>query len=133
MTIGFAGSAFTMFFVLRRWDVSVTAAAIAGAVYGFSPALLQSAVGHYDFQFAVLPPLILDAALRIATGRSRPLRGGLWLGLLATVQLLSAEEVLLDTVLAGALIAIVLAVSPARRGAAAGRPLAAGLASPWPW
>ena len=40
-------------------------AAIAGTVYGFSPALLQAAVGHYDFQFAVLPPLILDATSRL--------------------------------------------------------------------
>ena len=128
MTIGFAGSAFTMFFVLRRWDVSVLAAAIAGALYGFSPALLQSAVGHYDFQFAVLPPLLLDAALRIATGRSRPLRGGLWLGLLATVQLLSAEEVLLDTVMAGVLIAAVLAVSRPRAALPRAIPLATGLA-----
>lgn len=128
MTIGFAGSAFTLFFVLRRWDVSVTAAAIAGAVYGFSPALLQSAVGHYDFQFAVLPPLLLDAALRIGTGRSRALRGGLWLGLLATVQLLSAEEVLLDTVLAGVLIAAVLAVSRPRATLQHARALTAGLA-----
>ena len=128
MTIGFAGSAFTMFFVLRRWDVSVPAAAIAGALYGFSPALLQSAVGHYDFQFAVLPPLLLDAALRIATGRSRPLRGGLWLGLLATVQLLSAEEVLLDTVMAGVLIAAVLVVSRPRAALPRAIPLATGLA-----
>ena len=128
MTIGFAGSAFTLFFVLRRWDVSVTAAAIAGAVYGFSPGLLQSAVGHYDFQFAVLPPLILDAALRLGTGRSRPLRGGLWLGLLAAVQLLTAEEVLLDTVLAAAVIAIVLAVSRPRAALQRAAGTMAGLA-----
>ena len=128
MTVGFAGSALALFAVLRRWGVSVTGAAIAGAVYGFSPALLQSAVGHYDFQFAVLPPLILDAALRIGTGRARPLRGGLWLGLLAAAQLLTAEEVLLDTVLAGALIAIVLAVSRPRAALQQVPRLAAGLA-----
>ncbi|HXS63670.1 MAG TPA: hypothetical protein VN767_12540 [Streptosporangiaceae bacterium] len=70
-TLGFAGSAAAMFWVLRRWQVSESAAAIAGAVYGFSPALLQSALGHYDLQFAVLPPLIVDTMLRIAIGPDR--------------------------------------------------------------
>ena len=37
-----------------------------GAVYGFSPALLNSGIGHYHMQFAVLPPLIVDALLRIS-------------------------------------------------------------------
>ena len=67
-TLGFAGSAAAMFWVLRRWQVSGPAAALAGALYGFSPALLQSALGHYDLQLAVLPPLIVHAMLRIAIG-----------------------------------------------------------------
>ncbi|HXZ66720.1 MAG TPA: glycosyl transferase, partial [Streptosporangiaceae bacterium] len=51
-TLGFAGSAGALCYVLRRRGVSVAAAALAGAVYGFSPALLQSAIGHYNLQFA---------------------------------------------------------------------------------
>jgi hypothetical protein len=47
-----------MFAVLRRWQVSAAAAALGAAVYGFSPALVHSAIGHYDLQFAVFPPLI---------------------------------------------------------------------------
>jgi hypothetical protein len=74
-TLGFAGSAAALYFVLRRWRVSVGAAALGGAVYGFSPALLQSALGHYNLQFAVLPPLIIDAGLAIAAGRSARSRG----------------------------------------------------------
>jgi len=69
MTAGFAGSALAMFAVLRRWGAGVAAAAAGGAVYGFSPALVQSSLGHYDLQFAVLPPLIADAALCLVTGR----------------------------------------------------------------
>ena len=69
MTAGFAGSALAMFAVLRRWEVSMPAAALGGAVYGFSPAVLHSAIGHYDLQFAVLPPLIIHVGLRLATGR----------------------------------------------------------------
>src|SRR5439155_15161950 len=76
MTAGFAGSALAMFYVLRRWDVSVSAAVLGGAVYGFSPAVLHSAIGHYDLQFAVLPPLMIHLGLRLATGRAGPVRGG---------------------------------------------------------
>ena len=99
MTAGFAGSALAMFAVLRRWEVSGPAAALGGAVYGFSPAVLHSAIGHYDLQFAVLPPLIIHVALRLATGRAGPVRGGtvrggLWLGLLVTAQLFITEEIL---------------------------------------
>ena len=73
-----------MFVILRRWGVSVAAAALGGAVYGFSPAVVHSAIGHYDLQFAVLPPLMIDAGLRLATGRIGARRGGIWLGLLVT-------------------------------------------------
>lgn len=69
MTAGFAGSAAALFWVLRRWGVGLGAAALAGAVYGFSPALLQSALSHYNLQFAVLPPLIVHAGLRVLAGR----------------------------------------------------------------
>ena len=68
-TLGFAGSAGALYYVLRRWHISVGAAALGGAVYGFSPALLHSALGHYNLQFAVLPPLIVNAGLAIAVGR----------------------------------------------------------------
>jgi hypothetical protein len=128
LTVGFAGSATAMFAVLRRWQVSVAAAALGAAVYGFSPALVHSSIGHYDLQFAVLPPLIADAVLRLATGRTsavrggarggRPpgqtLRGGCWLGLLVTAQLFITEEVLFGTGLAVLLLLVVMAASRPR-------------------
>jgi hypothetical protein len=120
-TIGFAGSAAAMWWVLRRWQASPLAAALGGAVYGFSPALLHSAIGHYDLQFAVLPPLIVDAALRLAVpGRAvrrsqvdlRPQFGqGIRLGLLVTAELFISEELTLTTALACVLIVGVLAAS----------------------
>src|ERR1700722_2364392 len=132
MTLGFAGSALSMFAVARRWGASTAAAGLAGLVYGFSPALIQSAAGHYDLQFAVLPPLIVDAAVRLVTGRCgtgrrAAARCGIGLGLLATAQLFIAEEVLLDTAVAAVVISVVLAVS--RPAAVAGRvrDVAAGL------
>jgi hypothetical protein len=127
MTAGFAGSATAMFAVLRRWDVSVAGAALGAAIYGFSPALLHSAIGHYDLQFAVLPPLIIDAGLRLATGCAGAIRGGAWLGLLVTAQLLISEEILLDTAIAGVLFLAVLAASRPRRVVGRVRTAAGGL------
>ncbi len=128
MTAGFAGSALAMFYVLRRWDIGVAGAAIGGAVYGFSPAMVHSAIGHDDLQFAVLPPLIVDAGLRLVAARARPVRGGAWLGVLVTAQLLISEEVLLDAAVAGVLMVAVLAASRPRAVRAAVKPLAGGLA-----
>ncbi len=127
LTAGFAGSATAMFAVLRRWDVSGPAAALGGAVYAFSPAVLHSAIGHYDLQFAVLPPLILDVGLRLATGRTGAVRGGLWLGLLVTAQVFITEETLLGVAMAGVIVAAVLAASRPRAVAGKIATLAGGL------
>jgi hypothetical protein len=134
MTIGFAGSALAMFAVLRRWDASIPAAGFGGGVYGFSPALIQSAMGHYDLQFAVLPPLIVDAAMRLASGRCGAGRGaaarcGAWLGLLVAAQVFIAEELLFDAILAAAIMAAVAMASRPRGSAARVREVAIGLAA----
>jgi hypothetical protein len=107
LTIGFAGSAASMLAALRHWNVSLPAAAVGGAVYGFSPALVQSAIGHYNLQFMVLPPLIADVMLRMCLGRARPVRSGVLLGLLVAGQLFISSEILLTTVFATALILVV--------------------------
>jgi hypothetical protein len=133
LTLGFAGSAATMCIVLRRWGAGLFAAAVGGALFGFSPALRMAAQDHYHLQFAVLIPLIIDAALRLATGRGRPLRTGAWLGLLMSAQFFIAEEMLVDSAIAFAIIVAVLAASrPALvwariRVAAAGYGTALGL------
>src|ERR1700678_3388539 len=116
MTLGFAGSAVSMFATARRWGASTAAAGLAGLVYGFSPALIQSSAGHYDLQFAVLPPLIIDAAMglvagRCGTGRRAAARCGIRLGLLAAAQLFIDEELLLDAAVAAVIMTVVLAVS----------------------
>jgi len=134
LTVGFAGSALAMFAVLRAWGAGTVAAACGGFAYGFSPALVQSALGHYDLQFAVLPPLIVDAALRLATGRARAagrhgaLRWGAWLGLLSAAQIFITEELLFDSAVAVGILLIVLAASRPRAIAGSLRLLAAGAA-----
>jgi hypothetical protein len=114
LTAGFAGSATALFWVLRRWSCALVPAALGGLAYGFSPALTQSAIGHYDLQFAVLPPLIVHALLRLPR---YPIRCGAWLGLLAALQLLTSEELLFYTGIAVLVLLAVLAASwpPLRR------------------
>jgi hypothetical protein len=144
MTAGFAGSAFAMITVLRRWGASLPAAALGGAVYGFSPALIQSSMGHYDLQFAVLPPLIADAGLRLVTGRlvtgrlvtgrwaagwRGAARTGAWLGLLAAAQVFITEELLFDTGVAVVIMTAAVAVCRPRLIAGRIRELATGFAA----
>jgi hypothetical protein len=134
MTAGFAGSALAMFAVTRRWGAGIPAAGLAGAVYGFSPALIQSSLGHYDLQFAVLPPLIGSAALRLAAGRCGPgtrgaARCGAWLGLLVAAQVFIDEELLFDTGVAIVIMAVVVLASRPRAIAGRVRDVAAGLAA----
>ena len=134
MTLGFAGSALALFGVLRRWGASVPGAAAGGLVYGFSPALIQSAQGHYDLQFAVLPPLVVDAVLQLATGRCgtgrRPaLRCGCWLGLLAAAQIFITEELLFDSGIAAAIAVTVLGVSRPRAALGRARDMLHGAAA----
>lgn len=129
LTLGFAGSAASMCYVLRRYGTSLPAAVIGGAVYGFSPALTHSAMGHYQLQFAVLPPLIVDAVLRLCLGRARPLRAGIWLGLLVTAQIFIGEEMLFEAGLTAILLVAALAASRPKAVPGLLRPAALGLAT----
>jgi hypothetical protein len=114
LTLGIAGSAASLFWVLRRWGASVTGAALGGAVYGFSPAMLNSGTGHYQLVFAVLPPLIVDAVARIVTGRGRTVGNGVRLGLLTAAQLFIGEELLVYTAVAGVALVAALALGHPR-------------------
>jgi len=111
LTLAFAGSAAAMYLVLRRWGASVSAAALGGAVYGFSPALRMEAGGHYHLVLLILPPLIIDALLGVLTGRGRAWLGGIWLGLLVAAQVYISEEMLAQTAVAAVIVVLVLAAS----------------------
>jgi dolichyl-phosphate beta-glucosyltransferase len=130
LTLSIAGSAASLFLVLRRWGAGLAAAALGGAVYGFSPALLNSGIGHYNFALAVLPPLIIDALLRIVTGRDsgiHAMRTGAWMGLLAAAQLFIGEEVLIDTAVACLVLVLVAALGHPRAVRCRARDVAVGL------
>jgi hypothetical protein len=127
LVAGFAGSAASMYYVLRRWHASPVAAALGGALYGFSPALVMSGIGHYSLVLAIIPPLLLDRVLRIAAGRGSAVRNGLWLGVLASAQLFVSEELLTDSIIAAVILLAVLAVCRPGQVLSRLRPLAVGL------
>lgn len=129
LVIGFAGSATAMFYVLRHWQASILAAALGGFLYGFSPALIGSGVGHYSLVLGMLPPLILDRLLRMVAGDGSPVRNGLWMGLLIAAQFFISEEALVDAVIAAVIILVILALSRPREVVARIRPVAIGLGS----
>ena len=62
-TLGYAGSAAAMYWLLRRHGASVLAGALGGAVFGFSPGMVNAGIAHYQIQFAVLVPLMIEAVL----------------------------------------------------------------------
>ena len=106
--IAFAGSSACMYLVLRRWGASILPAFLGGGLYGFSPAMIGSGIGHYHLVLALIPPLMIDALLRIVTGRGSAIRNGIWLGVLAAAQLFIGEEALIDTCIAGGVLLVVL-------------------------
>jgi hypothetical protein len=110
-TLGYAGSAAAMYWLLRRHGAGVLAGALGGAVFGFSPGMVNASVAHYGMQFAVLVPLMIEAVLSIVTGRGRPILAGAWLGVLAAAQLFTGEEMVSDVAIASVALVAVLAVS----------------------
>jgi len=128
LTMSLAGSAAALFFVLRRWGAGNSAAALGGAVYGFSPAMINSGIGHYHLVFAVLPPLMIHALLRLLTGRGKAVRTGAWLGVLVGAQFFIGEEMLVYTAVACVVLTAVLAVQRPRAAIERAGPTALGLA-----
>jgi hypothetical protein len=110
-TLGYAGSAAAMYWLLRRHGTSVLAGGLGGAVFGFSPGMLNAGIGHYGMQFALLTPLMIEAVASIITGRGSPLAAGARLGLLAAAQLFTGEEMLTDVAIASLILVAVLGAS----------------------
>jgi hypothetical protein len=73
-------------------------------------------------------PLIVDAVLRLATGRGGPLQAGVWLGLLVSAEIFISEELLVDTAIACVLMVAVLIASRPLTAMRQSRSALAGLA-----
>jgi hypothetical protein len=120
-TLGLALSALAAFVMIRRYlatdAVGTIAALVGGALYGFSPYMAAHALGHPPLVMLVTPPLMLllmdDVFVR---QRRRAIRRGVALGVLAALQLLLWEELLLAEALVTAVgLTVLLAFSAAAR------------------
>jgi len=66
--------------LLRRFTDSVPAAGLGALVFGFSPAVLASGIGHINLVLTGLMPITLLLADDLVTGRRAPWPGGAAMG-----------------------------------------------------
>jgi hypothetical protein len=112
LRLALAASATSMCLVLRRWTTLWPAAFLGGLLYGFS-AYTTYLYTYLFLIFAPLPPLIFLLLHEIfVRQRWRPLRTGLALALVCTLQFFISTEVLASTFVMGTLaLALVLVVT----------------------
>lgn len=118
------GSAAAARLAVGRFVGGTLAPLVGGAVYGFSPYVASHAVHHLDLAMAWLPPLALVVFHDLLVRRRPPGRSGVLLGLLAVVQLLTTEELVFTTAIAGTIALVALAVQRRSQVRALARPLA---------
>jgi hypothetical protein len=119
-------SATAAFVVLRKWNVWGPAAAIGGAIYGFSPYMVGQGFGHVELMFIPIPPLIALTIEEILHRRGDLRWLGIQLGALVSVQFLISPEV---TAVVG-LLSLVALVCIAVSHRSARRTMADGLLQP---
>jgi len=107
--LALAGSAGVAFLVFRRW-ARPSAAWVGALVYGFSPLIVSETFGHPQVTILLLPPLVLALYHDVLRGRRSPVAAGALAGVLVAAQLLTGEELLAETALAGLLGLLWLAV-----------------------
>jgi hypothetical protein len=107
--LGLATGPACAFPLMRRFVRSDWAAGLGAVVFGFSPPVLASGLGHINLVLTGLMPLMLLLVHDLVTGRIGSRAGGIALGLATAVQLFSSEELLfqagLVVLVAGALAA----------------------------
>lgn len=128
--LSFAGSATTMWLLTGRFVHWGWARFAAGLLYGFSPYLVAQGTGHLNLSLVLLPPLVLLLAHELYVRQSRrPAVVGALLGLVATAQLLTTEEVLASTFVMALVGTVVVVVQHRELVRARARHALAGLAT----
>ena len=111
-------SAMSMCLCLRRWTAWWPAAFVGGLLYGFSPYITYD-ISHVFIVFVPLPPLMFLLLYEILVRQVwRPGRTGALLGALCAIQYLISSEILVSTIVIGA-IATVIYLAASRKDLAA--------------
>jgi hypothetical protein len=108
-------SASAAFYVLRRWDVWLPAAALGGLIYGFSPYMVAEGLEHPVLVFAPWLPLIALVLSRIVASCQSAFTLGLKLGLLLIAQFFCEPEILtMVVIVAGVALILTVLLDPVR-------------------
>ena len=110
LLLGPALSAWSAYLCSGRFLTTTRARVLTGLVFGFSPALMSAELGHLQLTLLFLVPPLLLTTVDAVTGRRRPVRSGLLLGVLAAAQVLIGEEVLALTGIAAVVVLVTLGV-----------------------
>lgn len=102
-------SAFSAYWVFRRFVRWTPAAFVAGLLYGFSPYMVTQGSLHLNLTFVPLPPLIFYLLFEICVVQRMPrVRSGLVLGALITAQFYISAEILATTAIVAGIAAFYL-------------------------
>ncbi|MER7838244.1 dolichyl-phosphate beta-glucosyltransferase [Streptomyces sp. NPDC096040] len=127
MALGLAATAVAWYWLIVKRVVRHRGAAFLGAALAaFAPPMVSHANAHPNFVILFMIPLIIDRALRLATG-ARVRRDGIVLGLMAAYQVLLGEEPFLLAALGMALFAVAYAAVRPEVAKESWRPLGKGL------
>jgi hypothetical protein len=109
-TLCLSGTAFAWYWLMHRsLGVGRAAAVLGGAFCAFAPAIVSHANGHLQLVSMFLVPWIVHFSLRLFRSQ-RPVRDGLWLGLLIVYQVFLGEEILLIAAMALGLFVVLYAL-----------------------
>ena len=110
-TLAVSLSGLTAYVALRRWVGGYAGPIAGGLLFAFSPYMAAHQLGHLNFTFVALVPLLFLALDDVLVRQTRPWWvNGLILGGLGAAQLLVGAEVLASTVLMCAVVLVVLVV-----------------------
>ncbi|RPE42021.1 dolichyl-phosphate beta-glucosyltransferase [Streptomyces sp. Ag109_O5-1] len=127
MALGLAATAVAWYWLIVKRVVRHLGAAFVGAALAaFAPPMVSHANAHPNFVILFMIPLIIDRALRLATG-TRVRRDGIVLGLMAAYQVFLGEEPFLLAALGMTLFALAYAAVRPEEAKEAWRPLGKGL------
>ncbi|MER5518502.1 dolichyl-phosphate beta-glucosyltransferase [Streptomyces sp. NPDC002763] len=127
MALGLTATAVAWYWLIVKRVVRHRGAAFFGAALAaFAPPMVSHANAHPNFVILFMIPLIIDRALRLATG-TRVRRDGIVLGLMAAYQIFLGEEPFLLAALGMVLFAVAYAAVRPQVAKESWRPLGKGL------
>jgi hypothetical protein len=109
-TLSLAASGWFAYLFLRRHTEHEVAAVVGGLLYGFSPYMVSQSLAHSHLAQAYVLPLLALVVEDIVRRRRSPWLNGALLGVLASIQLLVAEELVVYEAIAVVIALVVLGV-----------------------